>query len=271
MGAQDDPQKTKRRILEEGAKLFFENQSRDPFQDLSLADVARRAGVTRNGLLYHWPTKEVFAADLAEYLLGLSDVFDEDFAAIGKAVRSSSGLPSFNALARVAAADLRSLKDSPVWVAMEALNLLYAPTQPELRAMAAEGYRDLDQQTWDSIYGAVCNRIGRTPRPPFTEAAVGAVLQAFVEGAGIRQLIDPNTLSEPRALAKDSRYSAYAIAAAAIIAALTRPADGSDDRDAVALVRDLLGEIAIGHAEMGENEACRCGSGRKFANCHGAA
>jgi AcrR family transcriptional regulator len=233
---------TRRRILVAGAEEFFESErAADPFRDVALARVAKRAGVTRNGLNYHWKTKEEFGKALAEYLMGQSDVFDEEFALIACEVEASSALPPVEAIGRVATTDLLTLANNPVWDAMEVLTILYARADPKLTATVQAGYRGLDKLTWEEVYGRIVADRARLPRKPFTGEAIGAVLQALVEGAGIRQVFDEAALTYPAGLdGTEARFGGYALAVLALLAVLTAPADGSDERDVSSLASELF-------------------------------
>lgn len=234
---------TKRRALRVGAKEFLANAGArvDPFKYVSMTTVAAKTGLSRNGLTYHFDTKEQFHHELADYLLGDSDLFADDFATLSARVDDSSGKSVFDRIASAATADLQSLANNAEWAAMEILAIVYTPGDDRLSATARGGYRATDAETWDRVYGRIIEDCGRRPREPFSNEAIGAVLQALVEGAGIRQLFDPETLGAPYVLSPDDPSCVYAYAVAALLAVLTEPADGSDGRNTKQIVDDLLG------------------------------
>lgn len=212
---------TRRRALAAGAARYLDAQLRDPFRNVSLTDVAKDIGITRNGLAYHWETKNDFSADLAAYLLADDSLFDEDFAHITRVVAKARKLVLYDAIARVADADLSTLASNPLWPAMEVLNVTIAAEDPRLRQLAADGYTSLDETTWTRIYGGLCERAGRVPRPPFTATDIGAILQAMVEGAAMRQRVEPETFGVKRA----DGATLFGAAVAAILSAMTVRAD----------------------------------------------
>ncbi len=72
-------------------------------------------------------------------------------------------------------------------------------------------------------------------RPPLDWDGIGAVLQALAEGFGLRHKVDP-AMAPPSA---ESAFELYAVAAAAVLAVLTRPA-GDDSATAHEAIRSLL-------------------------------
>lgn len=67
-GPQRDAERTRHRLLDAAASAITE---RGP--DVSLAVIARRAGVSKGGLLHHFPTREDLLAALMAYLLAQFD------------------------------------------------------------------------------------------------------------------------------------------------------------------------------------------------------
>lgn len=237
---------TRRRCLEAGAELFFTRQKReDLFHQLDVEDVANHAGITRGGFYYHWDTKDDFEADLVEYLLSEGDIFEEDFRRLRREVESTGGLDPLSAIARTAAVDISTVDSSKVWAAMELLAIGYTKHVDKYAAIAREGYRGIDEATWSDVYGQVMARARRTPRPPFTGPEIGMVLQALVEGTGIRHLFDRGLLSDPSRLtaeAMHNEYGAYPLAAAALLGIFTKPAEGGDDRTVAEVISDMFGD-----------------------------
>jgi hypothetical protein len=192
---------------------------------------------------YHWSTKKSFTEDLAAHLLGNEDLYAEDFEKILAVVKTTGNQPLFDAIARIATADVEMLTDNPVFSAMTTLAVVYVRGNQKLSEMASRGYRELDDSTWSEIYNIALARAGRVPREPMTGNAIGAILQALVEGSGIRHLFDPGVLSQPDRMIR-SHYGLYAMAVASILAVMTRPADGQDRRTVEVLISDVLsGEV----------------------------
>jgi hypothetical protein len=130
-------------------------------------------------------------------------------------------------LKRVATADLATLRTNRAWLAIELLTIGYIPRINRLASLARDGYCANDRDTW-AVYHHWLQRYGRELRPPATPELVGALLQALVEGAGIRQLVDPLTLGAMDSTEAGSADHGYALGVAALLAVFTCPSDGSD-------------------------------------------
>ena len=236
---------TQEKVVQAGVDLFVEElHPADPFRNMNLTDVATRAGLTRNGLLYHWPTKKEFCDEVASRLLSEVD-HDLEFAQLTAAATAATSGDFADDLLRVAALDLALLADNNTWQAIEVVTIVYAAKRPELAEAARSGYRQVDITTWADVYGIIADRAGREPRTPFDGGSIGAVLQAFVEGAGIRQLFDPEVFGNPLG---SGEHGTFALGVATLLSVMTRPKDGSDDRSVEAVLRDLVDHDAKGAA-----------------------
>lgn len=229
-------QQTKRELLAVGAREFFNNPSAaNPFRGLTLDRIARMAGKARNTVYLHWQDKESYLADLTRYLLGDPGIFEKDFEEIQNVARESSGTSILDALCVVANAEIATLQGNDVWRAMEVLAVGYMPFRPELHGVACEGYDAVDEETYE-LYRIVLDRHGRTPRPPFTTASIGKVVQALTEGAGIRQIFDQRCFVDP--VGPGAEYGVYANAVAVVLALLT--AGPNDPRSLDDVLRELF-------------------------------
>lgn len=231
----------KQLCLQAAAKLFLERpaQLADPVARLTKSAVAREAGVHRNTLNRHLPA-ETWDEAIALYLLDRTDIFREEFEEVRQTVERTVALSSLDAVALTAQSDLGTLSDNPAWNAMEVLVTCVAPKSPEVAATARRCYRELDVATWKDIYGVVMKRFNREPRRPFTATTIGALLQALVEGAGIRHLFDEGTFLDRDRLDGSRTYGGYPLAVAALLAVLTKPAGTSDNRSVEAVIEDLM-------------------------------
>jgi AcrR family transcriptional regulator len=220
--------------------LFFRQPVRnDPFEGITYKAVAAAAGISRQGMQKYWTTRQEFTADLAAFLLGNEDLYAESFQQIQEVIGRTRDEPLFDALAQIATADLESITDSPVFAAMTILAVVHVRGNDQLTVMARRGYNALDDSTWADIYGGAILRAGRVPREPMTGRAIGVLLQALVEGSGVRHLFDSGMLSEGDREVR-SRYGLYALAVAALLAVMTRPRDGQDGRAIEQVIADLL-------------------------------
>lgn len=237
----DTSDETKRKCLRAASEIFFKRRTTvDPFRSVTLAEVAKKAGVSRSGLAYHWSARKAFIEDLASFLLGEGDLFKEEFDRIKRELRSTNGLPPLQAISRTARVDLETLENNLAWRSMEVLSLMYTHGNERLSALARSGYESNDRVTWNEIYGVLMSRMGRQPRPPFDGPAIGKLLQALVEGSGIREIFDPFTFLDSRRLGANAEHGAYPLAVASILAVLTMPTHGSDTRDVSKVLTDLL-------------------------------
>lgn len=231
-------QATQLTCLEAGAQLAEAGPNGDPFQGLTMAAVAKLAGVPRNTLLYHWRDREAFTNALAAYMLGSeryapqwSDIDDE-------ASRLGERAP-LEAITHMAAADLTGVLSDNVCRTMDVLALTYGGIDPKITEHARAGWNAVDADTWLHVYAPAAARTGRIPRAPFAAESLGMVFQTFIDGANLRSLIDPGALSDPARLA-GGQEGAYQLAIAAMLIIFTRPGDGTDMRTVQEVLDSLL-------------------------------
>jgi AcrR family transcriptional regulator len=221
-------------LIEAGAKEYFESAAADPFQGLSMTAVAARANVSRNALLYYWKTKNEYTKSLAMYLLEMNSLFDQTEEALKFTVEKAQKLKPWAAIQAVADADLSWL-DIPEWPSVEMLTL-FASRNEQLREHATKGFRDIDESTWTNYYAPVAQLCGRTPRLPLTGSQIGLLLQALVEGAGIRRLVEPTAFCSPD---EESKSELLAYGVAAILALCTSTED--DTRTMGQVIKETFG------------------------------
>jgi AcrR family transcriptional regulator len=232
---------TRRRCLDAGVDLFFQLPvvHAKPFKNVTVDGVAAQVGISRQAVYDHWPCKEDYHRDLAAYLLGNEDLYKEDFDRISAVVEATGGCSLPDAISQIATADVTSLTDNRVFYAMTTLAVVYVRGDEQLEDVASQGYRDIDGSTWRDLYEVALARAGRVPREPMTGEAIGAILQALVEGSGIRHLFDPGALSDPDPMT-GRKHGLYALAVMAILAVMTRPAHSADQRPVETLLGNLL-------------------------------
>ena len=230
----DSRERTMRRLIEAGAEESFASASADPFQGLSMAAVAARANVSRNALLYYWKTKDEYTESLASYLLELNELFEQVDQGLKAAVEEAQQKEEpWDAIRTVAEADLSWL-EIPEWPSVELLTL-FASKNERLRHISTKGFRDIDEETWTNYYEPIARRFGRVPRPPLSGTHIGALLQALLEGAGIRRLVDPTAFSSPDG---SSSFDLFSFGIAAILTLCTT--DGTDSRTVEEAIRDTF-------------------------------
>ena len=212
-------ERTRGRILDAAMAEFTRlSAAEDPFHSISLARVANRAGISRNGLANHYPSKADLSRALARHLLMQDTVFvhgDE----VSRRVSEPAGMESHEELLRWAIkADLRYVLESPSWAAMERVTLV-AATDDALRPVALEGYRADDDLQWEKVLSVLLGRLGRIAGR-HSATHVAAIYNALLEGAAIRGLVDL-AFRDEIAAGHGPMLEAYAEAQIAILSSLT--------------------------------------------------
>jgi AcrR family transcriptional regulator len=229
-------EESRKALLDAGAALLVETAQRNPFGALRVRAVCERAGRSSGAFYMHWKKADAYHQALGEYLLlGEPAVFSEDFERMQRLARDVQDLPPRVAIRSVAQLDLESLLKSDSWQAVELLNVTWA--RDRLRDAAIRGYREVDDSTAET-YEIALSRSRREPRPPLTMRQVGAVLQAFVEGFGLRCKVDPEGIGGEMA------DHLYAVGVAALSSALTR--QPGDRRTVDEVLDEVLGQYANG-------------------------
>ena len=219
-------------LLQAGADLMLEDALQKPFAALRLRRLCERAGLSTGAFYVHWARLEDYCADLAMYLTEEDEqAFAQEFDEMATAAAVSDGEDPLKVLFRVADLDLHLLVSNPMWDAMELVNLTWGRTS--FQNQLADGYQHLDHKTGD-IYSSVLSPMGREPRPPWTWQTIGTILQALVEGVGLRYKIDPASVP----ISSRSDTGLYATAVASVLAVLTRP--HGDESDAASVIEELL-------------------------------
>lgn len=231
----------RRHLLETGARMYLANPNPD-FRWFRVTVLLRKAHASPGAFYSNWSSKDkdpkkAFIDDLVRFLVGDSDLFAKEDEAINRVAAGTVGLPALTALGKVATADIGTLLGHDVWRAMEALIVTYVSDRPDLHKVAEGGYQQVDQVTWD-WYAVVLKRAGRHARRPMTPQGVGKILQALVEGAGIRQIFDPAAFTRP--IGPNSTDGSYAVAVQALLSVLT--AGPGDARTVFDVLRELTPE-----------------------------
>jgi AcrR family transcriptional regulator len=223
-------ERSREALLQAGATLMVENAMRSPFASLRLRSICERAGYSTGAFYLHWDKLDGYYNALAEYLAGDEESFEADFAVL-RDIADKSGTDALTDVTRAADCDIQLLLDSTLQDAMELLSVTWGRTR--FQPLMARGARELDRKTGE-IYALVLTKHGREPRPPFDWDHVGVVLQALVEGLGMRYKIDPTAVP----MSSESETGLYSTVVAALLAVLTRPV--GDDASINEATRALL-------------------------------
>ena len=152
-----DVDERRRRLLEQGAELF----SRHAYADLSMAAIAREAGISKALLYHYFPSKQAFfVATLEQQAAELAARVDDVDPALPPAAQLAAALDAFLGWVEEHAEGYGKL-------------LVGAATHPEVRELV-EGVR---QQTADRILTG----LAPDPPPPAVRAAVRGWLW-FMDG-----------------------------------------------------------------------------------------
>lgn len=217
---------TKKLLLRVGAEAFLEAPDLDPLRGMSLTDIAKRAGVGRSTAYRYFDSKDEYLKEVSRFLVGDASLFEKETEYVEQAVARALSLPPLEALLHVATADIESLSLTDIWAAMEAFIVGFLRTRVDLHDVAADGYDEVDELTY-SWYVRVLESAGRRPRRPLSAEAVGQLLQALVEGAGIRETVQVGLFQRPVGPSGPAGLYAYGIAA--LLAAIT--AQDGDERN----------------------------------------
>jgi AcrR family transcriptional regulator len=211
---------------------MFDQAKQNPFAALRLRRICEQAGLSTGAFYVHWATMEEYYKDLAEYLTERDELgFQADFASLSELAETDAHQCAATAITHLAKRDLELLVGNPLWDAMELVNLTWGRTHS--REDIKQGYATIDRVT-GQIYGSALAKRSREPRPPLDWDGIGAILQALIEGFGLRYKIDPAVpLSSP-----EPAFDLYAMAVAAVLAVLTRPV--GDDTNTGASISGLL-------------------------------
>ena len=225
-------ERSRAQLLQAGADLMLDQATQNPFAALRLRRLCEKAGLSTGAFYVHWATMEQYHDDLAEHLTQDRELaYQADFASLSDLAGECAEQDAAAAVAHLAKRDLETVVGNTLWDAMELVNLTWGRTRfpDELK----RAYATIDRAT-GQIYGSVLASHRREPRPPLDWDGIGAVIQALVDGFGLRYKIDPAVpLSSP-----DPAFDLYAVAVAAVLAVLTRPA--GDDASTDETVQGLL-------------------------------
>ncbi len=216
---------SERELLAAGLDELVSAERVNPMSHLKVRIVCDRAGRTSGAFYMHWPGGiDEYRMALGELLLGEVAGMDEELTELRDIAREASGLPTaLSAITEVAEADLRLLLENETWDTVELLTLAWGRDPERLREAAATGYLAADHLT-AGAYDVVLEAFGREPRDPFTSHQIAAVLQAFIEGFGLRVKVEPEVMG-----GEEHAGRIYALGVAALLAAMTTARGDSDD------------------------------------------
>ena len=180
---------TQVRILEAGISLWNEGSISEVFGGMSIAKLAKRAGVTRATVYSYWPTLDEFYIDVVRYMsefstFGVSEEVTTQF--LGAKNSNESFLEEF-----LHASDeffTRQANDPHLLVRFGLTGKL---NEPDI------GRHLLKLFTTDDVQQERAKRVlrdlwGREPRAPLTDEHLRAVFGSLLDGLAARYRIDPD-------------------------------------------------------------------------------
>ena len=178
---------TRERMLDAGIALWSTEPPAELFAGLSVARVAREAGVTRTTFYAYWSSTEEYLLDLADHLLHSDLGTDPSPAGAG-----------VTALVESASVAERFLEQADRYIdAMAAdarlrvqFGLLSKVDDPEIAAMLRRN-NDRTQSIRSEQLESIVPLWGRVARPPLEPHHLHAAATALAEGLAMRHLLEP--------------------------------------------------------------------------------
>jgi AcrR family transcriptional regulator len=218
-------QQTREDLLEAGLRLLLELPASAVFAHLTAARITAAAGRTSGAFFHQWPSMEAYLQDFVAYVLR-PQLAVNLLATVDRLRAELAQGQTFADAVVTSSADVprQTARDPQTVVQVLAWNR--ALRDQKFRDMVAPHYEALDAGTAE-IYADLTALLAREPRPPFTPAMMGALLDAIAQGLAVRTTLTPD-------LYPDELFGWVTMA---LIPLLTR--DPGDDRDADAFVHDL--------------------------------
>lgn len=206
--------------LEIGARMALEFDATTHGDDVEglanvrIADVARRAGVSKGAPYHIWPTQEAFRRELVAYLLDR-----EQAAALEHAVHAAQSLPpgttADEALRVLAQAVFDRLKDDPA--VYTRFSFVPYVADPELRRLLSQG-----NQTFTHYFDMYLQSVGRRVRSPFSVEHLTGMAEAYLFGCLIRYRTSPEAV-ETVIIVDGEPWSLYVFGLRALLHGLSEP------------------------------------------------
>jgi AcrR family transcriptional regulator len=206
--------------LEIAARMALEFDARthpgevEGLANVRVADVARRAGVSKGALYHIWPSQEAFRRDLVAHLLER-----EQAGALEDAARTARTLPpgagADDALRVLAQAAFDRLKDDPAVYAR--FSFVPYVTEPELAHRLSREHRG-----FTDYFVQYLRSVGRRVRPPFTVEHLAGMAEAYLFGCLIRYRTSPDAV-ETVIDVDGEPWSLYVFGLRALLRGLSEP------------------------------------------------
>lgn len=191
----------------------------DALANIRLADVARRAGVTKGALYHIWESQEEFRHDLMIHLLELEAQVGirETATLIEEVPRDEDPGRSMRRLNDFA---FRRLRDDPAFLARFSFYTYAA--NPEVRELLLHG-----RDRFRAYYEMYLRRAGRRLREPFTLDQVIVLAEAYLYGSILRHRTSPE-LVDRTVRVDEEDWGLVQLGMRAILDGLSEPVEDDD-------------------------------------------
>lgn len=186
----------RRDYLEIGAQLAEEFDTAksadgpiDALANIRVADVARRAGVTKGALYHIWESQEDYRRDLLAHLLEVER--QAGFDDIRQVLESiEPGTDDAEVMDRMAQFSFDRLKDDPA--CFTRFSYVAYAGHPEIRELLSPGNRDFVE-----YYEAYLRQNRRRMRAPYTIDMLRTITEGWLFGCLIRHRTSPDLIEGP--------------------------------------------------------------------------
>jgi AcrR family transcriptional regulator len=224
--ARPTAEERRRDYLEVGAELAAEFDAAkaadgpiDALANIRVADVARRAGVTKGALYHIWDSQEDYRRDLLAHLLEVErQAGFDDIRQVLDTVEP--GTDDAEVMDRMAQFSYDRLKDDPACFARFSY-IAYA-AHPEIRALLSPGNRDFIE-----YYEGYLRANGRRMRPPYTIDMLRTITEGWLFGCLLRHRTSPELIEGPLVTDGGAR-SLYTLGLRALMESFTEPDPEAD-------------------------------------------
>lgn len=211
---------TQRRILDATFDVWASDPPATLFGGLSVARIAKAAGVTRSTFYAYWPTSEAYLHDVLRHLATRSSL-----APPGRAVESlDTSAPRspemVDRFMHAATVLLDAAAEDQAFLLRQAL--LGKADEPEIATLLRDLYRAVEAPAVES-FARNLHEWGREPRPPLHLPEIVAVITAMLDGLAIRRIFDPEMVPD----------GSYGYAMLSFLMFATRPLDDDRSLDAI--------------------------------------
>lgn len=210
--------------LDIGADLVAESSlvgASDPGLALShvkLADVARRAGVTKGALYHIWPSQEAYWHDLLVHLIDSNQLFGADqLAEIG--TKLTAALGAAPTLREYGNALFDALSNDPAFYAR--ISLFSYLEDQRVRSELDRSFRASIERVRPVLEQSI-EAMGRRPAPGTTIEDFAVAIAALLDGLCLQYRISPGRTPDVP-LSDGSRWSLFAAASEALLMGYTEP------------------------------------------------